>query len=103
MPGNDLAVSVTMKQPWASFPATLVGQAGVTVAPEQLNATDDAKSRQPIGTGPFKYESWVPDNRFIAAKNPDYWMKDEQGRQLPVPRRGRVPADPRRPDPPVAR
>jgi len=83
VPGNDLAVLVTMKQPWASFPATLVGQAGVIVAPAQLNATGDAKSRQPIGTGPFEYESWVPDSQFVAKRNPNYWMKDEQGRQLP--------------------
>ena len=83
VPGNDLAVSVTMVQPWASFPATLVGQAGVIVAPAQLNATDESKSRRPIGTGPFQYESWVPDSQFIATKNPNYWMTDEDGRQLP--------------------
>ena len=83
VPGNDLAVQVTMLQPWASFPATLVGQAGVPIAPAQLNATDEAKSRQPIGTGPFVYESWVPDSRFIASRNASYWMTDEQGRELP--------------------
>jgi ABC-type transport system substrate-binding protein len=83
VPGNDLAVNVTMKQPWASFPATLVGQAGVIVAPEQLQAEGEAKSRRPIGTGPFVYDSWVTDSAFIATKNPTYWMKDEQGRQLP--------------------
>jgi len=83
VPGNDLAVSVTMKQPWASFPATLTGQAGGPIAPAQLNASGEAKSRQPIGTGPFKYESWIPDSQFIASRNSDYWMKDEQGRQLP--------------------
>jgi peptide/nickel transport system substrate-binding protein len=83
VPGNDLAVLVTMRQPWASFPATLVGQAGVPVAPAQLQATDGSKSRQPIGTGPFVYESWVPDSQFVASRNPDYWMTDEQGRQLP--------------------
>ncbi len=83
VPGNDLAVSVTMKQPWASFPATLTGQAGVIVAPAQLNATGGDKSRIPIGTGPFKYESWTPDKEFVATRNPNYWMKDDQGRQLP--------------------
>jgi ABC-type transport system substrate-binding protein len=83
VPGNDLAVLVTMKQPWASFPATLVGQAGVIVAPEQLSGDAEAKSGVPIGTGPFVYENWVPDNRFVASRNPNYWMKDEQGRQLP--------------------
>jgi peptide/nickel transport system substrate-binding protein len=83
VPGNDLAVSVTMTQPWASFPATLIGQAGVIIAPEQLQASGEAKSRQPIGTGPFTYESWIPDSAFVAARNPNYWMKDEQGQQLP--------------------
>jgi peptide/nickel transport system substrate-binding protein len=83
VPGNDLAVLVTMLQPWASFPATLVGQAGVIIAPEQFNASAEAKSRVPIGTGPFKYDNWVPDNRFEASKNPNYWMTDDQGRKLP--------------------
>jgi ABC-type transport system substrate-binding protein len=83
VPGNDLAVQVTMRQPWASFPATLVGQAGVIPAPEQLQGDAEAKSRRPIGTGPFVYESWVTDSAFTAKRNPNYWMKDEQGRQLP--------------------
>jgi peptide/nickel transport system substrate-binding protein len=83
VPGNDLAVQVRMKQPWASFPATLVGQAGVIPAPEQLQGDAEAKSRRPIGTGPFVYDSWVTDSQFTAKRNPNYWMKDEQGRQLP--------------------
>jgi peptide/nickel transport system substrate-binding protein len=83
VPGDDLAVLVTMKQPWASFPATLVGQAGVIVAPEQFNAEGEAKSRVPIGTGPFEYDLWVPDSRFVASKNANYWMADPDGNALP--------------------
>jgi peptide/nickel transport system substrate-binding protein len=83
VPGDDLAVRVTVSQPWASFPTTLVGQAGVIPAPAQLEAEGDAKARQPIGTGPFVLDTWVPDNRFVAKKNPDYWMRDEQGNAMP--------------------
>jgi len=37
----------------------------------------------PVGTGPFKFVSFQKDVSFICVKNPDYWQKDEQGRQLP--------------------
>jgi peptide/nickel transport system substrate-binding protein len=83
VPGDDLAVRVTVSQRWASFPTALTAQAGVIPAPAQLEAEGDAKSRQPIGTGPFVLDTWVPDNRFIAKKNPDYWMRDEQGNAMP--------------------
>jgi ABC-type transport system substrate-binding protein len=83
VPGDDLAVQVTMLQPWASFPASLTAQAGVVPAPAQLNAEGDAKANQPIGTGPFVYEEWIRDSRFVATRNPNYWMKDAQGNTLP--------------------
>jgi peptide/nickel transport system substrate-binding protein len=83
LPDDPLAVQVNMTIPWASFPTVLVGQAGVVPAPAQLNATDDSKARRPIGTGPFVYSEWVPDNRFVASKNEGYWMTDPEGNALP--------------------
>jgi peptide/nickel transport system substrate-binding protein len=83
VPDDPLAVQVNMTLPWASFPATLTGQAGVVPAPAQLNATDDSKSRRPIGTGPFVYSDWVPDNRFVGSRNDSYWMTDPTGNALP--------------------
>lgn len=84
VPSDDpMSVVVTMRNPWASFPTVLVGQAGVVPAPEQLNATGEAKSRQPIGTGPFVLKQWTPDKSFVASRNENYWMRDAEGRQLP--------------------
>jgi peptide/nickel transport system substrate-binding protein len=37
----------------------------------------------PIGTGAFKFVSFDRDTSFKAVKNPNYWGKDAQGRQLP--------------------
>ena len=36
-----------------------------------------------IGTGPFVFDEWVPNQKFVATKNPDYWATDAEGRQLP--------------------
>lgn len=35
------------------------------------------------GTGPFIVERYVPEDRIVYRRNPDYWMKDESGTQLP--------------------
>jgi peptide/nickel transport system substrate-binding protein len=30
----------------------------------------------PIGTGPFKFVEFEPNERIVVTKNPDYWKKD---------------------------
>lgn len=35
------------------------------------------------GTGPFIVEQYIPEDRIVFKRNPDYWMKDEDGNQLP--------------------
>ncbi len=78
---DELTVVITTSTPWAALPANLTGQAGVVAAPEQLDNPDG--TRQPIGTGPFKFVSWTPDKELIVERNPDYWRTDENGTQLP--------------------
>lgn len=82
-PSNPQAIVVTMAQPWASFPVTLTGQIGFIAAPAQIQATGEAATRQPIGTGPFIQSQWIPDNKWVGTKNPNYWRKDANGNQLP--------------------
>lgn len=80
---DPLTVQVNMKQPWVSFDAQLHGDGRVGImAQAQL---DDASTcaENLIGTGPFVFQDWVPNQRFIAEKNPDYWATDADGNQLP--------------------
>ena len=69
---DDLTVRLTMKAPWASFPALLTGQGGYVIAPAQLD--DPEGPLHPIGTGPFQLVSWDRDAHVLTLRrNPVYW------------------------------
>jgi ABC-type transport system substrate-binding protein len=71
---DDLNALVKMSSPWASFPVYLTAQVGYVVAPSQFAMGDEGRLN-PIGTGPFKFEEWIPDNHFTASKYEDYWRE----------------------------
>jgi peptide/nickel transport system substrate-binding protein len=76
-------VQVTMKQPWVSFDAYLYGNGRFgMMAQAQLDDTSSCAENL-IGTGPFMFVDWVPNQKFTAEKNPDYWATDAAGNQLP--------------------
>ena len=78
---DDLHVVVKAKKPWSTFPSSMATQAGTMAAPEQL--TSSTPAQDPIGTGPFVFENWVPDNKLTVSRNPSYWKTDGTGQQLP--------------------
>ncbi len=73
---GPLAVTVNMSSPWVPFDYYLAGGIGGQIAfiaePNWLNATPVEQSN-PIGTGPFVFQDWVPNDHFTATKNPHYW------------------------------
>jgi ABC-type transport system substrate-binding protein len=54
------------------FPSYLTSSLGLIAAPAMLDDPDGAS--HPIGTGPFIFEEWIPNQRFVAKRNPDYWQ-----------------------------
>jgi peptide/nickel transport system substrate-binding protein len=40
--------------------------------------------RHPVGTGPFQFVEWLPDQSLTLRRNPRYWARDEAGNQLPL-------------------
>jgi ABC-type transport system substrate-binding protein len=68
---SDMAVTLTFTRPWSTMPIALAEQIGYVIAPEQLESGD---ARRPIGTGPFVFEEWVPDDHFAATRNDEYWQ-----------------------------
>lgn len=77
---DDLSVQVDFEQPNAHFPATLTGQAGYVVAPEQLDSDDPDVL---IGSGPFVFDSWERDAELSVTRNPNYWQEGADGESLP--------------------
>lgn len=43
----------------------------------------DTDPAEVIGTGPFTIERYVPDDRVVLSRNPNYWLNDEAGSSLP--------------------
>lgn len=70
---DELTVRVTMNQPYSTFPLLLSSQAGYMAAPAQL-ADDENSQTQPIGTGPFSFVEWIPDDHLEVTRNDDYWQ-----------------------------
>jgi ABC-type transport system substrate-binding protein len=71
---GPLAVTVTMKSPWVPFDYYLAGGIGGQVAfVAEPNWLAKGEQSNPIGTGPFVFQEWVPNDHFTATKNPHYW------------------------------
>ena len=72
---GPLTVTITMKSPWAPFPYYLAeGQTAYIAAPSMLSKPNGGTSN-PIGTGPFVFQEWVPNSHMTATRNPHYWRK----------------------------
>ncbi len=72
---GPMSVTLTMKTSWAPFPYYLAqAQTGYVAAPSMLNATDGGTAN-PVGTGPFVFQDWVPNSHMTATRNTKYWRK----------------------------
>ncbi len=71
---DPMTVRVILKSPVPDFAAYLSsgGRLGM-MAPAQLNA-GSACSTKLIGTGPFKLQSYVQNEKTVVVRNPTYWQ-----------------------------
>jgi peptide/nickel transport system substrate-binding protein len=81
------SIRINMQLPWVPFDYWLAGYIGGAVAymfsPTQYEKGESVLNTHPIGTGPFKFESWNVGQKLSFVRNPHYWRKDQWGRQLP--------------------
>jgi len=64
---DERTVRIPLKLTNAAFPDDL-GQYFNAIVPT------DYDPKQPVGTGPFKYQSFSPGQRSVFVKNPNYWQ-----------------------------
>jgi len=71
---SPLVVTLTMSSAWVPFDYYLCGGIGsqfAFIAEPTWLAT--GSQTNPIGTGPFIFQEWVPNDHFTATRNPHYW------------------------------
>ncbi len=64
-------VRVTHKEPFASFLYALAWPGSAMISPAAVDET--GKVLEPVGTGPFKRESWEPGEKMTLVRNDLYW------------------------------
>jgi peptide/nickel transport system substrate-binding protein len=71
--------------PWRDFPHLFTGQWGLIASPTWLQAVtaNPELATQPVGSGPFVVDRYEPRDSLEVSRNPDYWMTDATGTQLP--------------------
>src|SRR5215475_12971317 len=70
---GDYEVTFKLKRPQPAFPM-LLATGFSAIYPCHRSATQ--MRQHPIGTGPFKFVEFKPNDSIKVARNPDYWKKD---------------------------
>ena len=67
-------VRVHTKKPWPTFGVVLTFNQASMYPPKAYKDKDSAAiSRQPIGTGPYRFVRWVKDEEIVLEANERYW------------------------------
>ncbi len=73
-PAPDTVV-FKLKNPYAEFKTMMASIKFSWILPREAQAGAYDPAKQPIGSGPFIFESFTPDVAVIVKRNPDYWEK----------------------------
>jgi peptide/nickel transport system substrate-binding protein len=69
---DDTTVQFTLEKPFAPFFTNLTTSYAGIVSPAAVRKYGKDYGRNPVGTGPFKFETWVAGSSIVLARNPEY-------------------------------
>ncbi len=80
---DDYTVNVTTEKPDPLLVGRFAGYASNIMPPKYVKEKGDAYiASNPVGTGPYKFVSWVKDGALTLEANPDYWRGSAKIRQV---------------------
>ena len=80
---NDSTFIIQLKKPFPAFLGLLSMRFCSVVPKEAIDYYGNNFRSNPIGTGPFVMKLWEENVKLVLRKNPIYFEKDEEGKQLP--------------------
>jgi len=73
---DDYTFRITLKEPTALILVKLQQFNFAIASPKAIQAQGEKYATQagtPVGTGPFKFEGWVPNDKITLVRNDDWW------------------------------
>lgn len=70
---DPYTVDIVTREPDVLLPVRLSELYGGIVPPRHVQQVGAEFSRRPVGTGPFKLEEWVRNERIVLVANENYW------------------------------
>lgn len=72
---GDMQVTIKLTEP-ARFFQYVASTTAMHIMPKSLiDSTPDTPTQSPIGTGPYKFESWDAGSQITLQKNEEYWQE----------------------------
>ena len=70
---GDYEVQITLNTVYPAFLARLTDPSTAIISPDAIKKYGAEIGQNPVGTGPFVFESWTPNDNITLTKNADYW------------------------------
>lgn len=80
---NDSVLQLNLSKPFSAFLGLLSMPFCYVVPHEAIDKYGRDFRSHPVGTGPFYFKYWKEGEKLIFRRNPNYFEKDKQGKQLP--------------------
>jgi oligopeptide transport system substrate-binding protein len=80
---DDTTFQILLTKPFAPFMYTLTQPSFGIVPHEAVRAYGRDFFQHPVGTGPFRFVEWSPDQHCVLERNPSFWERDTFGNRLP--------------------
>lgn len=74
---NEYTVKIILKKPFIPLLAALADRAGMMISPKAAKAQGKNFSSHPVGSGPYKFETRVAQDKIVLDKFKDYWEADQ--------------------------
>jgi peptide/nickel transport system substrate-binding protein len=72
---DPMTVKMTTDGPFPDLPFLLIDRSAMIVSPTAFQKQGVADfGLHPVGTGPYKFVEWVPNDHITLQANPDYWQ-----------------------------